>query len=138
MSPTLRAGGGAEAVSVMDAASIGVRPRGEGPGSRPAGRGGPGPAAGGHEAWLADGRGLDHLVEDELAALDAVSAVVRQRGVAVLVDRVLAEDRTAVLDLEERVDDGLLVVALVTGVLDRLEGDAHRLVPVDRVRLGVR
>src|SRR3954462_12017250 len=82
--------------------------------------------------------GLDDLVEDELAALDAVPAVVRQGGVAVLVDRVLAQDRLTVLDLEEGVDDRLAVVALVTGVLDRLQRDAHRLVPVDRVRLGIR
>src|SRR3954452_17299131 len=81
--------------------------------------------------------GLDDLVEDELAALDLVSAVVRQRRVAVLVDRVLAQDRLAVLDLEERVDHGLAVVALVAGVLDRLQHDAHGLVPVDRVRLGI-
>src|SRR3954464_239687 len=80
---------------------------------------------------------LEDLVEDQLAVLDDVRAVVRQRGVAVLVDRVLAEDRIAVLDLEERVDDGLAVVALVAGVLDREQRDLHRLVAVDRVRLGV-
>src|SRR5207244_9279957 len=67
------------------------------------------------------GGGLDHLVEDELAVLDAVSAVVRERRVAVLVDGVLPEDRVTVLDVEERVDDGRAVVALVTGVLDRLQ-----------------
>src|SRR4051794_28957296 len=81
---------------------------------------------------------LEDLVEYQLAALDAVGAVVGQRGVAVLVDRVLPEDRVAVLDLEEGVDDRLAVVALVAGVLDRQQGDLHRLVAVDRVRLGVR
>src|SRR4051794_31169898 len=68
------------------------------------------------------GRGLDDLVEGELAAFDAVSAVVRQRRVAVLVDRVGAQDGLPVLDLVERVDHGLLVVALVTGVGDGLQG----------------
>src|SRR3954452_19006615 len=82
--------------------------------------------------------GLDHLVEDELAAFDPVSAVVGQRRVAVLVDRVRAEHGLTVLDLVERVDDGLAVASLVTGVLDRLQGDAHRLVAVDRVGLGIR
>src|SRR4051795_1758805 len=65
---------------------------------------------------------LDDLVERQLAALDAVSAVVRQRRVAVLVDRVRPQHGLAVLDLEEGVDDGLAVVALVPRVLDGLEG----------------
>src|SRR3954452_24180201 len=82
--------------------------------------------------------GLDHLVEYELAALDAIRAVVGERRVAVLVDRVLAEDRVAVLDLEERVDHCLAVVALVARVLDREQSDLHRLVAVDRVGLGLR
>src|SRR6476659_6890692 len=86
--------------------------------------------------WLG-GLRLDDLVEDELAADDAISSVIRQRGVATTVDRVLAEHRVAVLDLEERVDDGLLVVALVPGVLDGQQGDLHRLVAVDRVGLRV-
>src|SRR4051812_271123 len=81
--------------------------------------------------------GLDHLVEDELAALDSVAAVVRQRGVAVLVDVVGAEHGLPALDLEELVDHGLAVVALGTGVLDRQERDAHGLVAVDGVGLGV-
>src|SRR4051794_38638016 len=101
-----------------------------GKGGRPAG----GAPAGRAGALLL---GLDHLVEDELAALDPVSAVVAQRRVAVLVDRVLAQDGVPVLDLEEGVDDGLAVVALVAGVLDGLEHDAHGLVAVDRVGLGV-
>src|SRR3954451_18506083 len=48
--------------------------------------------------------GLQDLVEHERLVLDAVGAVVRECRVAVLVDRVLPEDRVAVLDLEEGVD----------------------------------
>src|SRR4051812_2633381 len=93
---------------------------------------GPPPSSGLQLPLAAGGLSLDDLVEDELAALDSGSAVVRQRGVAVLVDVVLAEHRVAPLRLEERVDDGLAVVALVARALDRVEDDAHRLVAVDR------
>src|SRR6201990_711841 len=62
---------------------------------------------------------LEDLVEHQLAGLDLVRSVVGERGVAVLVDRVLAEDRVAVLDLEELIDDGLAVGALATGGLNR-------------------
>src|SRR3954465_15341455 len=80
---------------------------------------------------------LDDLVEGQLAALDPVSTVIAEGRVAVLVDRVGPQHGLTVLDLEERVDDRLAVVALVPGVLDGLESDAHRLVAVDRVGLGV-
>src|SRR5690349_4243218 len=64
------------------------------------------PPPAGPAGWRSGGGlRLEHLAEDELSVLDDVRAVVRQRGVAVLVDRVLPEDRLAVLDLEERVDD---------------------------------
>src|SRR5215217_4905673 len=45
--------------------------------------------------------GLDGLVEHELAVLDGVDAVVGERGVAVLVDRVRAEHGLAILGGEE-------------------------------------
>ena len=77
------------------------------------------------------------LSKRELSAFDSVSAVVGQRGVAVLVDVVRAEHRLPALDLEELVHHGLAVVALVAGVLDRLERDAHGLIAVDRVGLRV-
>src|SRR3954447_7712128 len=75
--------------------------------------------------------GLDDLVEHQLATLDLVSAVIGERGVAVGVDRVLAENRVTVLDLEELIDDGLAVVALVARVLDGEQSDLHRLVAID-------
>src|SRR5262245_17373562 len=48
--------------------------------------------------------GLDDLVEHQLATLDLVSAVVGEGRVAVGVDRVLAQHRVAVLDVEELLD----------------------------------
>src|SRR4051794_36036880 len=54
--------------------------------------------------WLA-GLRLDRLIEGQLAVLDSVDAVVRQRRVAVLVDRVRAEHRLTVLGREQGLDD---------------------------------
>src|SRR4051812_48439639 len=51
---------------------------------------------------------LDRLVELQLAVDDLVRAVVGERGVAVLVDRVRAEHALAVLGGEQRLDDVLL------------------------------
>src|SRR5215203_5935985 len=81
-----RGRGGAAAGSEMDAASIGLSGGVEGDGlDGEGGRGGHGARPGRLE--LGGGLGLDDLVEDELAVLDAVSAVVAERRVAVLVDR---------------------------------------------------
>src|SRR3954469_5665115 len=72
---------------------------------------------------------LDHLVERQLAVIDLVDAVIGQAGVAVLVDRVGAEDTVAILRLEDRVHDSLPAdVALVARTLDRVEHQGHRLV----------
>src|SRR3954471_19190891 len=49
---------------------------------------------------------LDDLVERQLAVIDLVDAVIGQAGVAVLVDRVGAEDAVAILRVEDRVHDG--------------------------------
>src|SRR4051794_2245758 len=81
------------------------------------------------------------LLRDDLllvlrhSCLDRVEAVVRERRVAVLVDRVRPDDRLAVLRVEERLDDGGAIVGLGAGALQRVEGQSHRLVPVDPVRV---
>src|SRR3954454_19898259 len=62
---------------------------------------------------------LDGLVERQVAVLDRVDAVVGQRRVAVLVDRVRAEHRLAVLGGEEGLDDVALVTGL--GTVDRVQ-----------------
>src|SRR3954465_6866673 len=133
-------GGAPAGVSGIDAASMERDPSGLDRSRRPAGRrpvlGAPPLAVRMLRSWSGAGLRLQDLAEDELAALHDVRAVVRQRGVAVLVDRVAAEDGVAVLDLVERVDHRLAVVALVARVLDRQQRDLHRLVAVDRVRLG--
>ena len=54
---------------------------------------------------LSAGLRLDRVVELELAVLDAVDAVVAQRRVAVVVDRVGAEHALAVGRLEQGGDD---------------------------------
>src|SRR6185437_12979197 len=59
------------------------------------------------------------------------------RRIAVLIDAVGAEDARAVLGREQLLDHGLAIVALVAGALDRVEGKAHRLIPVQRVRVRV-
>src|SRR4051794_32571911 len=74
---------------------------------------------------------LDRLVELQLAVLDLVDAVVGERGVAVLVDRVGAEDAVAVLGVEQRLLDVFL--RAVAGALDRVQREAHGLIAVDRV-----
>src|SRR4051812_23753604 len=79
----------------------------------------------------------DRLVVGELAVLDEEPAELVGRDVAVLVDRVRAEDRLLALRLKDLVDDRLAVVAFVAGALHRTHQQAHRLVPVDRVRLGL-
>src|SRR3954469_12758841 len=78
---------------------------------------------------------LDRLVELQLATVDRVDAVVGERRVAVLVDRVGAEHTLAVLRLEERLEHVLLLAGL--GTLDGVQGEAHRLIAVDGVRVGV-
>src|SRR5215218_1208797 len=80
------------------------------------------------------GRRLDHLVEHQLPALGLVSAVVAQRGVAVLVDVVRPQRALAALGGEERVDHGGAVVAALG---DAVADDAHRLVAVDGVRVDI-
>src|SRR3954452_17889658 len=62
----------------------------------------------------------DDVVEDEPAVLHAVGAVLGQRGVPVLVDRVSAEHRVAVLDVEECVDHRLALVAPLARAVDGL------------------
>src|SRR5215210_3398686 len=79
------------------------------------------------------GRCLDGLVELQLATLDRVDAVVRQRRVAVLVERVRAEHALAVLRLEDRLEHVLLLAG--AGALDRVQRQAHGLVAVDGVRV---
>src|SRR5439155_9690471 len=70
---------------------------------------------------------LDHLVERQLAARDLVEPVVGQAGVAVLVDRVGAEDALAILRRKDRVNDGLpRETALCARTLDRIEEQSHR------------
>src|SRR5215213_4599756 len=81
---------------------------------------------------LLGGLRLDHLVEHQLAALGLVSAVVAQRGVAVLVDVVGPQRALAALRGEERVDHGLPIVAALG---DRVAHDRHRLVAVYGVRV---
>src|SRR3954470_14254922 len=78
---------------------------------------------------------LDRLVELQLAVVDAVGAVIGERRVAVLVDRVVAEHALAVLGREE----GLLDIGLLPGLgtLDGVEGQLHRLIAVERVRIRV-
>src|SRR5215218_1129813 len=83
---------------------------------------------------LADVR-LDLLGVRRLSVLDDVQAVVRQRRVAVGIDRVGAEHALAILRRQQRRGDRLAVVGLVTGALERVEGEGHRLVAVDRVRI---
>src|SRR4051812_14334399 len=79
---------------------------------------------------------LDDLVERQLAAIDLLYAVVGQAGVAVLVDRVGAEDAVPVLRLEYLVHDSLPgEIALLARTLDRVEHQRHRLVAVDGVRV---
>src|SRR5215208_5700848 len=78
---------------------------------------------------------LDRLVERQLSTLDGIGAVVRERGVAVLVDRVRAEHALAVLRGEDLLEDLRLVVR--ARALDGVDEQAHRLVAVDRVRIGV-
>src|SRR3954447_11825113 len=80
---------------------------------------------------------LDDVVEDEPAVLHAVGAVLGQRGVPVLVDRVSAEHRIAVLDVEERVDHRLALVAPLARVVDGQQRHLHRLVAVDRIGRGL-
>src|SRR5215207_1640498 len=81
------------------------------------------------------GRCLDGLVELQLAAVDRVDAVVREGRVAVLVDRVGAEHAGAILGVEDRLQHVLLLAGL--GALDRVQGQAHGLIAVDGVRIGV-
>src|SRR5215210_1527994 len=71
---------------------------------------------------------LDGLVEHELAALDEVAAVERQRRVAIIVDLVGTEDALRLLGVEERLD-GLGAVAAALG--DGVERRGHGLVAVD-------
>src|SRR4051812_1285257 len=80
---------------------------------------------------------LDHLVERQLPARDLVDPVVGQAGVAVLVDRVGAEDAVAILRSEDRINDGLLreVAPTLACTLDRVKHQGHRLVAVDGVRV---
>src|SRR5215211_6165611 len=81
--------------------------------------------------------GLDRLAEHEFAVLDVVDAVVGERRVAVLVDVVGSERRLAALRLEQRVDERLLVGAVLGQLLAGVEDQAHRLVAVDGVRVNV-
>src|SRR5690349_1161628 len=82
-------------------------------------------------------RGLHDLVELDLTVVDRVEAVVSVRRIAVLIDAVGAEDALAVLGREQLLDHSLTIVALVAGAVDRVEGKAHRLVAVQRVRVRV-
>src|SRR4029453_4298467 len=82
---------------------------------------------------------LDRLNELQLAALDVVDTVVSQRGVAVLVDVVLAENAVATLRvIEELLAPRLAVVGLVANGLQRVQRQLHRLVAVDGIRVRLR
>src|SRR5215216_217623 len=93
------------------------------------------PAPGRQSVSSRSGLRLDRLVECQGAVLDAVDAVVRQRGVTVLVDRVGPQHALAVLGVEQRLDDVLLVPG--ARALDRVQRETRRLVAVDGVRVGV-
>jgi len=72
-------------------------------------------------AWrLLDSR-LDLLGVRRDAVLDRVQAVVRQRRVAVGIDRVGPQHALAVRRGEQRLDDVGAIVALGAGALDRVE-----------------
>src|SRR5829696_5730100 len=92
------------------------------------------PGRGRQEACLV-GRCLDGLVELQLAAVDRVDAVVREGRITVLVDGVRAEHALAVLRIEDRLEDVLLLAGL--GALDRVQRQAHGLIAVDGVRVRV-
>src|SRR5215210_7091490 len=80
--------------------------------------------------------GLDRLHELQLTVLDLVETVVRQRGVAVLVDVVRAENAVATLRvLQELLAHRLTVVGLAASGLQRVERQLHGLVAVDGVRV---
>src|SRR3954454_8951652 len=101
--------------------------------------GGPAPSRGPvrlRELVVLAGLCLDDLVERQLAVIDLVDAVIGQAGIAVLVDRVGAENAVPVLRLEDGVHDSLPgEIALVTRTLDRVEHQGHRLVAVDGIRV---
>src|SRR3954454_4240732 len=101
--------------------------------------GGPAPSRGPvrlRELVVLAGLCLDDLVERQLAGVDLVDPVVGQAGIAVLVDRVGAENAIPVLRLENRVHDSLPgEIALVARTLDRVEHQGHRLVAVNGVRV---
>src|ERR1044072_4824947 len=67
--------------------------------------------------------GLDRRVELQRAIGDRVHAVVGQRRVAVLVDRVRTEHGGAILRVEQRLDDVLLAAGART--LDRVARYTH-------------
>src|SRR3954453_765424 len=110
--------------------------RRRGPGLVP---GAPLPSTSGRSAsqWLAvavllDQNGLDRC---QIAVLDAVATELVEVHVAVLVDRVGARDALLVLRLVHLVDHRLAVAALAPGALHGIEREAHRLIPVNGVRL---
>src|SRR4051812_262722 len=76
--------------------------------------------------------GLHCLGEHQLAALDGVRAVERERGVTVLVDLVRPEDAVLLLGREERVHRLLAVAATLR---DGVEHGAHGLIAVHRIRI---
>src|SRR5215216_327601 len=80
--------------------------------------------------------GLDRLHELQLTVLDLVETVVRQRGVAVLVDVVRTENAVATLGvLQQLLPHRLTVVGLVASALQRVERQLHGLVAVDGIRV---
>src|SRR6185437_4770695 len=86
----------------------------------------PSPAPGLRRHWVAisaAGLGLDDLLELHLSTLECEDAVVGQRRVAVLVDRVRPEHALAVLGVEQRLQHVLLLAGLRT--LDRVDREAH-------------
>src|SRR3954447_4312907 len=85
--------------------------------------------------WLAGGLGRESPVAPPLALDHLVGAVIGERRIAVLVDRVGAEDALAILGREQRLDDVGLLAGL--GALNRVDGQLHGLIAVDRVRVGV-
>src|SRR4029079_792762 len=79
---------------------------------------------------------LNCLHELELTVPDVVETVVAERGVAVLVDVVLAQNAVATLRvLEELLAHRLAVIGLVAYCLQRVEGQLHGLLAVYGIRV---
>src|SRR5205809_5477461 len=75
------------------------------------------------------------LLEGPRATLCDRAGELSQGGVAVRIERPLAEHSLVVLRAHHVREDGRAIVGLVAGLRDRREDDLGRLVAVDRVRV---